>query len=45
MPVHVLASVAVTVIGKLPATVGVPARSPPAVNVIPFGRAPVSVNA
>lgn len=42
-PVQPLESVAVTVIGKLPACVGVPLRTP-AAKVMPVGKAPFSEN-
>ena len=39
-----LASVAVTVIGKLPVTVGVPERVPPDTSVSPFGSVDAVAN-
>ena len=46
MPVQVLASVAVIVMGKLPIWVGVPERTPVVgFSVIPVGSAPVTDHA
>ncbi len=45
MPKQPFVSVAVTVIGKLPLTVGVPERTPVALlRVMPAGSAPVSLH-